>query len=87
MYNMQLTQINTRRQTAMTALKEQVRQLLDEVPQQARELVSAGCQRHVPAKTVFVSLAILGLFKIATGIYCTLVAIAAMQNVSLIRVP
>ena len=71
----------------MEALKANVWQLLDEVPGQAKELILAGLQGHVPAKTVLLSIAFVSLFKIVTGIYCALVSIASMQNMSLIRVP
>ncbi len=71
----------------MENIRQHVRQMLEEVPEQARELVLAGRQGNVPAKTVLLSFAFVALFKLATGIYCALISIAAMQSVSAIPVP
>lgn len=54
---------------------------------EAREMALVARDRTVAAKTLFLSVAVLGLFKLAVGVYCTLVSFAGMQSVAAIRIP
>ena len=54
---------------------------------QASELAMVARDSGVAAKTLLFSAAFLGLFKLAVGAYCTLVSIACMQNITVVRIP
>jgi hypothetical protein len=87
MYNMQITQINTTRKGKQMGTGQVIKAYIRQLQGEARELALAARDRTVPAKALFASAAFLGLFKLAVGIYCTLVSIAAMTHVTTIRIP
>jgi hypothetical protein len=64
-----------------------IKNYLWQIQGEAREMALTARDRSVPAKALLMSAAFLGLFKLAVGVYCTLVSITAMQNVSVLRIP